>query len=530
MDKIQPVEESVSSYVEEKAPQLPEITRFRRIAIFSSLLIAMLVSSLDITVVTSVLPAISSDLNGLTDFAWLGTAFLLTNTAFQPLYGKFSDIFGRRAMLIFAVIVFVAGSALCGWAGTMTALIVGRGVAGLGSAGITSLITIVVSDLVPLHERAKYLTMFGAVLAISLALGPAVGGALTQTSTHGWRWIFWMNLPICGFALVIIILALHLPSSKMSMMAKLRRIDFAGTFLAVAGVTCLLLATSWGGVTYPWNSGIIIGLFSSCFVLFVLFVLVEARYAVEPMVPMRLLAIRNVALCYTAIFFLGAILLGVTYPMPIYFAVVRGDSPAKAGLCLLSLMMPLLAANVITSILIERIGRYRRVIYFGQALVLIGLIMLYKVDSKTNTGFIIGALAILGFGLGCYSQNLLIVSQASVDEDDLALVSTLYGFFQVTGSIIGLASMTAVMSGVRDFKLRQLDTPEMVLEAMNRLDKVVGLDEPYRGFVQEAFASGINSSLLVAIPFACIGFLATLGIEHKNLRRDSVPAPQVVAD
>ncbi|KAI8868870.1 MFS general substrate transporter [Ramicandelaber brevisporus] len=387
-----------------------ELTRVRLIAIFSGLFLAMFLAALDLTIISTALPAIGSDLNALTDLTWVAVAYMLTNTALQPLYGKFSDIFGRQALLLFAIIVFIGGSALCGWANSMIMLIIGRGVAGIGGAGIMSLILIV-----------------------------------------------------------------------------------------------------------------IIGLYCGGVVLVLIFIFVEIKYAAEPIIPMRLFRVRNVALAYISVLCLGATLMGVIFFMPIYFTVVRGYTPTKSGLGLLPVMLSLVGAAGITGVLVEKFGRYRRFIWFGQLLAIAGLAMLHKLDHTTKGVYTTFALILYGFGAGCCMQNMILVCQASVSEDDMALVSGLYNFFQTIGGVIGLAIMSAVQSGIRDDKLKQIvskmENPAMILEAVNKLETINGLSEPYRSQVQDAFTSGITSAMLVAIPFACIGFLASVGFQHKSLRK-----------
>ncbi|KAJ1836930.1 hypothetical protein LPJ70_006045, partial [Coemansia sp. RSA 2708] len=280
-----------------------EMSAARRVVVFVSLALTMLLASLDLTIVTTAVPKIALEFQALSSATWIATAYMLTTTALQPLYGKLSDTFGRVPTLVSAIAVFMAGSAACGWAPSMGVLIFGRALQGIGGAGLLSLVFIIISDLTTEEERPAYMGVLGAVWSVASVIGPVLGGVFSDRAS--WRWAFWLNLPIAAPVLAIIVVFLRLPLPRGSLWQKLKRVDFLGSLVLIGGVVLLLLGLTWGGKTYAWGSPRIVCLLVFGVVLLGAFIVVEWRVALAPTVPVHLFRNRNVALCVLSQFFMG---------------------------------------------------------------------------------------------------------------------------------------------------------------------------------------------------------------------------------
>ncbi|MFD0740850.1 MDR family MFS transporter [Phytohabitans flavus] len=329
----------------------PRLSRQQILLLMAGLMTGMLLAALDQTIVGTALPTIVGELGGINHYSWVVTAYLLASTASTPLYGKISDLYGRRPVFLFSIGTFLVGSLLAGLSQNMTQLIITRGIQGLGAGGLLTLAFTIISDVVSPRERGRYQGLFGAVFGIASVAGPLVGGYFAE---HDWRWIFYINVPI---AIVAIVVCYHV----MRLIPFHRRphsIDWIGASLMVVAVSCLLLALSWGGNQYAWGSPTIIGLFAAGGVLALLFVLQESR-AGEPILPLKLFRRRTFALANTASFVLGLVMFGSIIFIPLYLQIVKGATPTESGL----LMLPMMAGVIVTSVLsgqaMSRIGRYK---------------------------------------------------------------------------------------------------------------------------------------------------------------------------
>ncbi|KAK9761068.1 hypothetical protein K7432_014318 [Basidiobolus ranarum] len=300
------------------------------ILVFVSLTLAVVLAVLDRTIVATALPKIASDFSAFDQITWVATAYMLTATACQPLYGKFSDIFGCKPTFLAAIIIFEIGSALSGASQSMTMLIVARAIGGIGGGGIQGMIFIIISKIIPIRERGKYQGIISAVVAFSSVLGPLLGGVFTDDTT--WRWAFYVNLPIGVITIVVVYFFLHLPIEQSSLLEKIKRIDFIGTLLLLGFIITLLLPTQWGGSTYAWNSPEIISLYCVSGALLISFIVVEYRFAVEPIIPCHLFGIRTLVFNFMVRIFYGMFFFGLVYYIPLYYQIVRGESAISSGL------------------------------------------------------------------------------------------------------------------------------------------------------------------------------------------------------
>ncbi|PWU57348.1 MFS transporter [Micromonospora sp. S4605] len=509
---------------EEHAPPALNSRQIRLLML--GLMTGMLLAALDQTIVGTALPTIVGELGGINHYSWVVTAYLLASTASTPLYGKMADLFGRRPVFLFSIGTFLVGSLLAGLSQDMTQLIVTRGIQGLGAGGLMTLAFTIISDVVPPRERGRYQGLFGAVFGISSVAGPLVGGYFAETD---WRWIFYINVPLA-------ILAILVCSRVMRLVPFTRRehaIDWLGAGLLVAGVSCLLLALSWGGNEFAWDSGVIIGLFVAGAVLGVLFVLQEARVA-EPILPLRLFRSRTFALANSAGFVLGLVMFGSIIFIPLYLQIVKGASPTRSGLLMLPMMAGIIVTSVLTGRAMSRIGRYKWFPVVGSAVLLVGMLLFTQLHVGTSLWLAFGFMVVIGVGLGLCMQSLILAVQNAVSMRDLGAGTSAATFFRSLGGAFGVAILGAVLSarltsGLADrlpAAIAQLPPPEQAAVAasggadisVNDPATIMALPAPVRAAVQTAFVESLDRVFLTAGVIAILAVLVTLALPDDRLR------------
>lgn len=444
---VAPTPESATEHKVELQDQTNFLPKQQVIVAFAGLSAALLVALLDQSIISTALPTITASFRAGNEASWLSTSYLLTSTAASPLYGRFSDIFGRKTCIVFALTGFLIGSALCAAAQSVTQLIVFRALSGAFGGGIVSLVMVVVGDVVSLRERGFYQGLLGVVVALANAGGPLIGGAL---ATVGWRWCFIIAVPIIIVALISVVILLPLKKVEGSIKSKLAKIDYLGTALVLAGTVLLLLGLNWGGQQYPWDSPHVLVTLILGGVIFVVFAFVEARFATLPLVPMRLFKIGTVCSVLVQTMCSGGIFYLLLFFVPQFTQVVKGYSGVKAGVTLIPLMVVQALTSVIAGIVVSKTGKYKIIIVAGFGIFSIGVGLLGLLNEHSNIGEIIGFLLLSGFGAGGTLQVTLVAAQNAVERRDLAVLTSTRNFMRLFGGTLCLAiSYTILNNSVR---------------------------------------------------------------------------------
>lgn len=495
------------------------LTHRQVLVIFSGLLLAMLLAALDSTIVATALPTIVGEMGGLERLAWVVTAYLLAQTIVTPLYGKLGDLYGRKVVLQGGVVLFLAGSVLCGMSTTMGQLIAFRFIQGLGGGGLMVTTMAVVGDVVPPRERGRYQGIFGAVFGVSSIAGPLLGGYFT---THwSWRWIFYINLPLGLLALAVIAATLPARPDRVR-----RAIDFAGSALLAVTLSAVILAADLGGVAYGWTSPLILGLAALAVVSLLAFVAVERR-AAEPVLPLRLFRERAFTVTAVVGLIVGFAMFGSVTYLPVFLQVVNGATPTGSGLQMLPMMGGMLVSSIVSGQLISRWGRYKVFPVAGTAVMAIGLLLLSRMDEHTTlTGASLNML-VLGLGLGLVMQVLVIAVQNAVDYRDLGVATSGTTLFRLIGGSLGTAAFGAIFSmGLRSRLMATLPPGAAGGEggaAGISPQVLAAMPAETRALYVDAFTGSLSTVFTAASVIAAAGFLLSWLIPERPLR-ESVAA------
>jgi EmrB/QacA subfamily drug resistance transporter len=429
-------------------PQTAATAAPRLRLVIGALMLVLLMASLDQTIVSTALPTIVGDLGGLSRFSWVVTAYLLASTVVSPVYGKLGDVYGRKRILQIAIVVFLAGSVLCGVAQTMTQLIVFRGIQGLGGGGLMVTSLAIVGDLVAPRDRGRYQGLFGAAFGVSTVAGPLLGGFFVDNLT--WRWIFYVNLPI-GILAVAVIGAVF-QSRETS--KRRHQIDYLGAFVLTGALSAIVLYTSLGGTSYPWASAPMLAMLASGLVLLALFPFVEAR-AAEPILPLELFRNRTYATTSAIGFVVGVSLFGSVTFLPLYLQVVKGHTPTASGLLMTPMMAGLLVTSIASGYVISRTGRYRRFPIAGTALATVALYLLSRLGVTTPTVTAGAYMLLLGLGIGMVLQVIVLAAQNAVSYRLLGVATSGSALVRQVGGSIGVAAFGAMFSNELTQQLAQ---------------------------------------------------------------------------
>ncbi|CAM2148037.1 DHA2 family efflux MFS transporter permease subunit [Pararobbsia alpina] len=478
--------------------------------IYPTLMLVMFLAALDQTIVSTALPTIVGELGGLSQLSWVVTAYLLTSTIVVPLYGKFGDLFGRRIVLQVAIVLFLAGSALCGMVQDMTWLIVMRALQGLGGGGLMVSSIAAIGDVVPPAERGRYQGLFGAVFGLSTVIGPLLGGYIVEH--FSWRWIFYLNLPLGVLAMAVLGLVFKPHTRHID-----HKIDYAGALFMAGGLTCVILFTSEGGTTLPWTSVELWLLLALGVVMLYGFVF-EERTATEPIMPLELFRERVFTIACAVGFIVGVAMFGSITFLPLYLQVAKGSSPTGAGLQLLPMMGGIIFASIVAGRIISKIGRYRIFPIAGTAVMTVAMGLMSTIELTTPLSVLDSYMALLGLGMGMVMQVLILAVQNAVEFRHMGAGTSGATLFRSIGGSVGVAMFGAIFSNGLKSRLESALPADTVLPPNLGPSTVHQLPDAIRHAYLTAFSSSLHVVFLAAAGVSIIGFALSLFMVDVPLR------------
>ena len=483
----------------------------RRNFIFVAVLLGMLLAALDQTIVATALPTVVADLGGAGHQSWVVTSYLLASTIVTAIVGKLGDLFGRKAVFAVSVVFFLVGSVLCGLSGSMTMLVASRALQGIGGGAIMVTATALIGEVIPLRDRGRYQGALGAVFGVTTVVGPLLGGFFTDHLS--WRWAFWINVPVA--VVVFFVAAAAIPALGKSTRPV---IDYAGILLVGLGASGLTLATSWGGGTYAWTSPVIIGLFVGSALSLAAFVWAESR-AAEPILPIRLFRDPVFTVCCVLSFVVGFAMLGALTFLPTFMQFVDGVSATVSGLRTLPMVAGLLLTSMGSGVIVSRTGRYKIFPVVGTAVMVVGFVLLSRMDAATPMLLQSLYLFILGTGIGLCMQVLILIVQNTSSFSDLGVATSGVTFFRTIGSSFGAAIFGSLFANFLDDRIGPAlaagGAPPAAAQSPQVLHR---LPHDVAAPIVGAYADSLGLVFLCAAPVAFVGFIVALLLKEVPLR------------
>jgi EmrB/QacA subfamily drug resistance transporter len=493
------------------------------LVVLPGLLLALIVAMLDQTIVSTALPRIVGDLGGVTHLSWVVTSYILASTITTPLYGKLGDLYGRKRWLMIAIVIFLIGSALSGLSQSMDQLIMFRALQGLGAGGLMVGVIATIGDMVSPRERGQYMGYMMAAMMLAMVAGPLVGGYITDDLS--WRWIFYINMPVGGAALVYLFLTLHLPYKRVQ-----HKIDYLGAGALAVVSTSVVLLTTWGGTEYPWRSPEIFGLGVLAVVALIAFLFIETR-AAEPVLPLHVFRNRNFSVSTGMSFLAGCAMLGALTFLPLYQQTVQGLSAVGSGLMLIPMMVGVTITSLIGGFIMTKTGRYKALPIIGGAVMSLGMFLLTHLavgTVKLTSGIFF---VVLGIGMGFMMQITSVIVQNSVQPKDIGVASSARTYFQQMGGSLGVALFGAVFARRLTEAMGPL-AARMHLGGSGQFDPVTvnHFKEPVRHEVYAAIAHAIDGVFWWALPAAVALFGLAWFIKEVPLRSSAPPAQEPASE
>lgn len=499
--------------------------------VFVGLMIGMFVAAISQTIVSPAMPIIVAELGGMEHYSWLATSAMLASAVIVPVVGKLSDLYGRRPFYIAGLIVFMVGAVLAGTAQSFWWLVGARVLQGFGMGTLMPLSQVIIGDIIPPRQRGKYQGLMGAVFGLCSVAGPLAGGFITDH--FGWRWLFFVAVPFGLVGLVFIIKNLHLPHTPRKAV-----VDVWGIVTLTVGLVAILLATSWGGTTYPWSDVHVLGLYALGAVALVAFVFIE-RKAVEPVIPLRLFKNPTFTLSNIASFAVAMGMFGAIFYIPVYAQGVLGANATNSGAIVMPMSLSMIVLSILIGMLITRTGKYKAFMVAGTVLMLAGFALLTQLHYGSSYAQLTIAMIVLGLGLGATMQTYTLVVQNTSDRADLGVATSATQFFRSAGGTVGIAVLGTVMSGQLTTAIAdhldpsvasQMDGSSVGIDSVLDPNALAQLPTAIAEAIRQGLADSLHQVFLVAIPLVAVAFVATLLIKQIPLREtlQETPAETVI--
>ncbi|GKT86199.1 major facilitator superfamily transporter [Colletotrichum tofieldiae] len=507
------------------------------VLIIASLCLAVFLVALDQTIIAPALGAITSEYGSVKDIGWYGASYLLTTTALQPMYGTIYKLFSIKYAYLVAIAIFEIGSLICALAPNSTAFIVGRAIAGIGTAGLFSGSIVILSYTMPLDKRPLAFGLIGGMWGVASVAGPLLGGVFTEKAT--WRWCFYINLPIGGIAMVFIFFLLTISKQNNALgetlVQRILQLDLIGTAVFLPAIVCLILALQWGGTEYAWNSATVIGLFVGFALMIVIFVGIQFWQGDKGTLPPKLFKNRNVICAMLFGCFFGAAFFPLIYYLSLYFQAIQGVSAVQAGIKILPLLLATVVASIASGALISTIGYYNAIILPSMVLFAVGAGMITTFDVATPMREWFGYQVLAGLGIGAGFQIGVLVVQTVLPQEDVPVATACVQFFQSFGGAVMIAVaqslfQTGLIEGVTKnapdlnpaiFINSGADQVRSILTQMGRADLIP--------IVLEAYMDGLRHTFYVTLACACAAFVTCLGLQWKSVKKEGKGGAVAVA-
>jgi len=502
-------------------------TGLKLVLIITSLCMAVFLVALDQTIIAPALGAITAEYKSVKDIGWYGSAYLLTTTALQPMYGTVYKLFNVKLAYLGAVFIFEIGSLICAVAPNSTAFIVGRAIAGIGTAGLFSGSIVILSLSMPLSRRPMAFGLIGGMWGIASVAGPLLGGVFTEHVT--WRWCFYINLPIGGLAMAIVFFFVQVNRNTVdtinqTFVQRIRQLDLYGTAIFIPAIVCLLLALQWGGAEYPWNDSKVIGLFCGFGAMIIIFIGIQFWQKDKGTLPPRLFKNRNVLFAMLFAMFFGAGFFPLIYYLSLYFQAIQGVSAVQAGIKILPLLLSTVLVSIVSGAIISAIGYYNAVVIPCMILYTVGAGMITTWHVHTPMSEWFGYQVIAGLGIGSGFQIGVLVVQTVLPQEWVPVGTACVQFFQALGGAVFIAvAQTLFQNGLID-ELNKSNTgidarifinngASEIKSVLERLDRLDALDT-----VLEAYMTGLRNTYYISVACAACAFLCTLGLQWKSVK------------
>ncbi|KAJ5491694.1 Rubrofusarin-specific efflux pump aurT [Penicillium diatomitis] len=496
--------------------------------IFTSIIMAMFLVALDRTIIATAVPQIANQFNALSDISWYASAYLLTSCATQLLWGKIYTLYSTKTIFLIAILIFEVGSALCGGAPSSKAFIVGRAIAGMGSAGIFSGSSIIVAQIVPLAKRPMYVGLMGSTFGISSIVGPLMGGAFTDKVT--WRWCFYINLPIGGFTMIVLFFLLRVPAPRVLQSSgwkqQLLGLDPLGTVLFLPSIICFLLALQWGGSTYAWDNGRIIALLVLSGLLMILFVLVQIQLKDTATVPSAILKQRSILSGVVFVACVGGGLISILYTLPLWFQAVRSTSAVKSGVDTIPLVLSLVIGAILSGGIITATGYYVPWMFVAAIFMSTGAGLMTTFQLDTDHAAWIGYQVLFGLGIGFGMQQSSLAAQTVLKQDQVPVGISLMFFAQSLGGAIFIAVAQALFQNYLSAKIPLIDgidAAKVLAAGATSLSKVVPMGKLHD--ILLVYNEALRRSFIVTVAVSCCMVLPCLTMEWKTIKKDKKAMP-----